>query len=171
VSIKINGKEVAHTRNRSKSKFSGKISAIAEKDVVVNGVEYRVVGSEIDISASKISVTLNEALPAGAKIEVHLVADFDARDGNDNYLLTPVGVDFEPEYETMVASPIMARVTASTLLQSQLTNELKLGFLGQALAIVQGKIFLEQTVRLLGEAKDLAEYSAREVTFDASRGV
>ncbi|RDF61078.1 hypothetical protein DV997_21495, partial [Acinetobacter baumannii] len=66
--------------------------------------------------------------------------------------------------------PIMARVTASTLFQSQLTNELKLGFLGQALAIVQGKIFLEQTVRLLGEAKDLAEYSAREVTFDASRG-
>ncbi|WP_372557368.1 hypothetical protein [Acinetobacter pittii] len=161
VSIKINGKEVAHTRNRSKSKFSGKISAIAEKDVVVNGVEYRVVGSEIDISASKISVTLNEALPVGAKIEVHLVADFDARDGNDNYLLTPVGVDFEPEYETLIASPIMARVTASTLLQSQLTNELKLGFLGQALAIVQGKIFLEQTVRLLGEAKDLAEYSAR----------
>ena len=39
------------------------------------------------------------------------------------------------------------------------------------LSIVQGKIFLEQTVRLLGEAKDLAEYSAREVTFDASRGV
>ncbi|EPF2489676.1 hypothetical protein ACSP9A_002206 [Acinetobacter baumannii] len=171
VSIKINGKEVAHTRNRTKSKITGKISAIAEKNVVVNGVEYRVIGSEIDISASKISVTLNEALPDGAKVEVHLVADFDARDGNNNYLLTPVGVDFEPEYETMVASPIMARVTASTLLQSQLTNELKLGFLGQALAIVQGKIFLEQTVRLLGEAKDLAEYSAREVTFDASRGV
>ncbi|MDO8935249.1 hypothetical protein Q7G06_05090 [Acinetobacter baumannii] len=171
VSIKINGKEVAHTRNRSKSKFSGKISAIAEKNVFVNGVEYRVVGSEIDLNASKISVTLNEALPAGAKVEVHLVADFDARDGNGNFLMTPVGVDFEPEYENLVASPIMAQVTAATLLQTQLNNELKLGFLGQALAIIQGKVFLEQTVRLLGEAKDLAEYSGHEITFDASRGV
>ncbi|MBE2171028.1 hypothetical protein IIQ44_03805 [Acinetobacter oleivorans] len=171
VSIKINGKEVAHTRNRTKSKLTGKISAIAEKDIVINGVEYRVVGSEIDITASKISVTLNQALPAGAKVEVYLVADFDARDGNNNYLMIPVGVDFEPEYENLVASPIMAQVTLSTLLQSQVNNELKLGFLGQALAIVQGKIFLEQTVRLLGEAKDLAEYSKREVTFDASRGV
>ncbi|MDT1883340.1 hypothetical protein FPK44_21875, partial [Acinetobacter baumannii] len=93
-------------------------------------------------------------LPAGAKVEVHLVADFDARDGNGNFLMTPVGVDFEPEYENLVASPIMAQVTAATLLQTQLNNELKLGFLGQALAIIQGKVFLEQTVRLLGEAKD-----------------
>lgn len=171
VSIKINGKEVAHTRNRTKSKVSGKIAAVAEKEVLINGVEYRVSGSEIDISASKISVTLNQALPAGAKVEVYLVADFDARDGNGNYLMTPVGVDFEPEYENLVASPIMAQVTAATLLQTQLNNELKLGFLGQALAIIQGKVFLEQTVRLLGEAKDLAEYSGHEITFDASRGV
>ncbi|OCT19154.1 hypothetical protein A8G88_07690 [Acinetobacter baumannii] len=36
---KRKGKEVAHTRNRTKSKITGKMAAIAEKNVVVNGGE------------------------------------------------------------------------------------------------------------------------------------
>ena len=171
ISIRINGKEVAHTRNRTKSKLAGVISAIAEKKAKLNGVEYSVAASSINIDTSTISVTLNQALPNGAKLEVFLVADFDARDSENKFKLTPVGASLVPEYENLVSSPIVTQIRASHLLVNQLTNELNLGFVGTALSIMQGKIFIEQTVRLLGEGKERALYNEREYTFDASRGV
>lgn len=171
VSIRIRGKEVAHTRNRSKSKFTGQISAIAEKAAKIAGIEYKVTASAIDLDASTISVTLNQALPSGVKAEVFLVADYDARDGSNKFKLDPVGVSIAPEYETMVSSPIVTQIRASKLLVNQVTNELNVGFVGTALALMQGKIYLEQTVRLLGEGKERAQYNGREFTFDASRGV
>lgn len=171
ISIRINGKEVAHTRNRSKSKLAGQISAIAEKKALIAGTEYSVAGSAINLDTSEISVTLNQALPAGAKLEVFLVADFDARDNSNKFKLEPVGVSIAPDYESLVSSPIVTQIRASKLLVNQVTNELKVGFVGTAVALMQGKIYLEQTVRLLGEGKERALYNEREYTFDASRGV
>lgn len=171
ISIRINGKEVAHTRNRSKSKLAGQISAIAEKKAVIAGTEYTVAGSAINLDTSEISVTLNQALPAGAKLEVFLVADFDARDNSNKFKLEPVGVSIAPDYDSLVSSPIVTQIRASKLLVNQVTNELNVGFVGTAVALMQGKIYLEQTVRLLGEGKERALYNEREYTFDASRGV
>ena len=171
VSIRINGKEVAHTRNRSKSKLSGQISAIAEKKAVIAGTEYTVAGSAINLDTSEISVTLNQALPAGAKLEVFLVADFDARDNSNKFKLEPVGVSIAPDYDSLVSSPIVTQIRASKLLVNQVANELNVGFVGTAVALMQGKIYLEQTVRLLGEGKERALYNEREYTLDASRGV
>ncbi|NNP70391.1 hypothetical protein [Acinetobacter sp. Ac_5812] len=171
ISIRINGKEVAHTRNRSKSKLAGQISAIAEKKAVIAGTVYSVTASTINLDTSAISVTLNQALPAGAKLEVFLIADYDARDNNNKFKLEPVGVSIAPDYETLVSAPIVTQIRGSKLLVNQLTNELNVGFVGTALSLMQGKIYLEQTVRLLSEGKERAIYNEREFTFDASRGV
>lgn len=171
VSLRINGKEVAHTRNRGKSKLSGQISAIAEKSAFIAGVEYKVTASTINLDTSAISVTVNTALPVGVKLEVFLVTDYDARDGSNKFKLEPVGVSMEPDYETLTSAPIVTQIRASKLLMNQVTNELNLGFVGTATALMQGKIYLEQTVRLLGEGKERAVYNEREFTFDASRGV
>lgn len=171
ISIRINGKEVAHTRNRSKSKLSGQISAIAEKSAKIAGVEYKVTASTINLDTSVISVTLDQALPNGAKLEVFLVADHDARDNSNKFKLDPVGVSISTDYETLVSSPIVTQIRASKLLVNQITNELNVGFVGTALSLMQGKIYLEQTVRLLGEGKERAIYNERDFTFDASRGV
>lgn len=171
ISIRINGKEIAHTRNRNKSKLSGTIQAIAEKSVKINGTEYKANNVSINLDTSTISVTLNSALPSGAKLEVYLVADFDALDNNGHHILTPPGVSLEPEYETMVSSSVAMQITASELMQAQVSNELNIGFVGMALSIMQGKLYLEQTRRLLEEGKDTALMNERTVTFDASRGV
>ena len=171
ISIRINGKEVAHTRNRSKSKLTGQISAIAEKSAKIAGVEYKVTASSINLDTSVISVTLDQALPNGAKLEVFLVADYDARDNANKYKLDPVGVSIMADYETLVSSPIVTQIRASKLLINQITSELNVGFIGTALSLMQGKIYLEQTVRLLGEGKERAQYNEREFTFDVSRGV
>ena len=171
ISIRINGKEVAHTRNRSKSKLAGQISAIAEKSAKIAGIEYSVTASTINLDDSTISVTFNQALPNDVKAEVFLVADYEAKDVNNKFKLDPVGISISPEYETMVSSPIVTQIRASKLLVNQITNELNIGFVGTALSLMQGKIYLEQTVRLLGEGKERAQYNDREFTFDASRGV
>lgn len=171
ISIRINGKEVAHTRNRSKSKLAGQISAIAEKSAKIAGAEYSVTASTINLDDSTISVTFNQALPNDVKAEVFLVADYEAKDVNNKFKLDPVGISISPEYETMVSSPIVTQIRASKLLVNQITNELNIGFVGTALSLMQGKIYLEQTVRLLGEGKERAQYNDREFTFDASRGV
>lgn len=171
ISIRINGKEVAHTRNRSKSKLAGQISAIAEKSAKIAGNEYSVAASTINLDDSTISVTFNQVLPNDVKAEVFLVADYEAKDVNNKFKLDPVGISISPEYETMVSSPIVTQICASKLLVNQITNELNIGFVGTALSLMQGKIYLEQTVRLLGEGKERAQYNDREFTFDASRGV
>ncbi|MGA4742458.1 hypothetical protein ACPC5Q_03715 [Acinetobacter junii] len=171
VSIRIHGKEVAHTRNRSKSKLTGQISAIAEKSAKIAGIEYKVIASSINLDTSVISVTLDQELPSGVKVEAFLVADYDARDNSNKFKLNPVGVSMAVDYESMVSSPIVAQIRASKLLMNQITNELNVGFVGTALSLMQGKIYLEQTVRLLGEGKERAQYNEREYIFDASRGV
>jgi phenylpyruvate tautomerase PptA (4-oxalocrotonate tautomerase family) len=162
ISIRINGKEVAHTRNRSKSKLAGQISAIAEKSAKIAGNEYSVAASTINLDDSTISVTFNQVLPNDVKAEVFLVADYEAKDVNNKFKLDPVGISISPEYETMVSSPIVTQIRASKLLVNQITNELNIGFVGTALSLMQGKIYLEQTVRLLGEGKERAQYNDRE---------
>jgi hypothetical protein len=171
VSIRIGGKEVAHTRNRSKSKLGGSISATAEKTANIGGEEYSVTSNNINLDTSAISVTLNKALPDGIKLEVCSIADFDARDTSNKFKMEPVGVSMEPEYETLVSAPIVTQIRASKLLVNQISSELNVGFVGTALGLMQGKIYLEQTIRLLGEGKDRALYNGREFTFDAARGV
>ena len=71
----------------------------------------------------------------------------------------------------LVSAPIMTQIRASKLLVNQISSELNVGFVGTALGLMQGKIYLEQTIRLLGEGKDRALYNGRDFTFDASRGV
>lgn len=173
ISFRINGKEVANTRNRSKSKVTGTIAADIDADGIdILGTNYVVSASTINIDTSAISVTLNSALPAGAKLEAVLVADFQARDSQKNFKITPVGVDILPEYTTLIAAAFNCQVTAGQDLQIQLSNELNIGFIGSALAILQSKIYLEQTVRLLQEGKERAVLNGRDVyKFDMSRSV
>lgn len=172
VSVKINGMEVGHTRDdRLLSVDKGQISLIPnQKGVKVGDTVYKVTASNINLDNSSISVTLDGALPNGASIEVALVANFEARDANKKFKLNPVGVSVEAEYDSLVAAPFSMRVNASYSTQSQLANELNLGFVGAALSIMQGKFFLEQTVRLLKEIRERAILNGRGY-FDMSRGV
>lgn len=172
ISIRINGKEVAHTRgDRSLSVEKGTISAnVGRLKVKIQNVEYKVVDSAISIDNSTISVTLNSMLPPEAKLEVFLIANFDAKDANKAYKIKPVGVSIEPEYNEIQAAPFVNLVTLSYNTQNQLANELGIGFVGAALGTLQGKLFLEQNIRLLTEGKERAIMNGRVEVFDYTRG-
>lgn len=172
VSIRVNGVEIAHTRNNPDlSVLKGVISAVPKKGVELGGVTYKVVSSTIDIDNSSITVELNQALPAGAHLEAYLVADFDAKDANKQFKMTPVGVSLATEQDSIQAVPIINRVTVNVNANNQFANELGTGLVGSALAHMQGKVWLEQTARLIREAKDRAIYNGRVKQFDATRGV
>ncbi|MFV0408827.1 MAG: hypothetical protein ACK5LJ_03740 [Paracoccus sp. (in: a-proteobacteria)] len=174
VSIRVNGIEVAHTRgDQDLSVSTGTISAMPKKGIVIDGTEYKVISSTIDIDNSKIDVEFNAALPSDAKVQVCLVADFNAKDANDTkaHKIHPVGLSYTAEYDTIQSVPMHNMITISYDSQNQLAQELGLGFTGVALAQMQGKVYLEQNVRLLGELYDRAIYNGRESVFDASRGV
>lgn len=174
VSIRINGKEVGHTRSdRGASVMSGIITAQPhQKKAVIKGTEYRLVSSSIDLDKSTISATFDKALPTDAVVEVALVADFDKKDAKGkDYLIDPVGVSFVPDYDDIQAVPSTQQIHLNFNVQSQLANELGFGFMATALASIQGKMFLEQNIRLLGECKDRALYNERVSTFDITRGV
>lgn len=174
VSIRINGIEVAHTRaDQSSSVASGIVTAMPKRGVLIRGIgtEYKVISSEINVDTSEISVTLNEKIPEDAIIEVALVVDFDAKNAQKQHKINPVGLSLKPEYDNIQSVPIQNRITLSYTTQNQLASELGLGFVGAALVAIQGKVFLEQNLRLLGEGKERAQYNGREYTFDASRSV
>ncbi|ENV14248.1 hypothetical protein F965_00491 [Acinetobacter schindleri NIPH 900] len=172
VSVRINGKEVAHSRgDRNLGVQSGTIALTAtNRKAIIGGAEYKVVDSAVNLDTKAISVTLNNALPEGAVIEVYLVADFDAKDANKNHILNPVGVSLAPEYDEIQSVPFVNQITVSFNVQNQIANELGFGFIGSALASMQGKVFLEQNIRLLSEGKERAVYNGRNQTFDVSRG-
>lgn len=172
VSIRVNGKEVAHTRDEHQNSVTSGVLVAKSKPngVTLAGAKYVVTASAINLTDKTISVTFDKALPVGAKVEVFLVADFNAKE-NRNFILTPVGLAIDPEFDSIQSVPIVGRITLPHTLQNQLANELGLGFVGSALAHMQGKVFLEQNVRLLGEAKERAKLSGHTSVFDASRGV
>ena len=173
ISVRVNGVEIANTfEDRLRSVEKGTLTVVAKPaGITIAGTLYKVVDSLINVDTSEISITLNAALPVGAKLEVALVANYDVRTTDrKSHKINPVGVSMEFEYDSVTAAPVNMRINASYNLQSQLSNELGLGFVGAALTIMQQKFYLEQTVRLLKEAKERAEQNGRGY-FDASRGV
>lgn len=174
ISIRLNGHELAHTRDRSKSKTSGTITAIAkEHGVTIGSTTYTLTGSAINLDTGAISVTLSGAIPNGAVLSVHLVADWQAKDPTTQLnKLQPCGIDIETEHDSVIAASVRMSIGVTVESINQMASELGLGFVGNCIALMQGKYFLEQNTRLLREAKSRAKLSAGwTLTFDASRGV
>lgn len=175
VSIRLNGRELAHTRERSKSVTSGVITAIAkEQGVTIGNTTYKLTGSSISVGTGEISVTLNNAIPNGAVLSVHLVADWEAKDPANPKAnkLNPCGIDITEEHDSVIAANVRMAITVSIESINQMAYELGLGFVGNVVALMQGKYFLEQNTRVLRDGKKLAELSGwTPKVFDASRGV
>lgn len=172
VSIRVNGKEVGHTRNRDNNKKGGSVSitAVSEPSYEIGGVEVKLASGTANLDTKLINVTFTEELPAGAVVEAMVVLDFELEE-NDKPVILPPGVDITTDYGSVYASPHRTRLTASIDSITQMANEMNVGFVGAALAIVQGKFYLEQAIALLQEAKERAEYNGRSYDFRANRGV
>ena len=171
VSIRVNGVELANSALRREEDRKGSFTLIPKGSIFIAGVEYKVVGSDVDFDAHTVQVTFNTPLPDGVTVYAHLVLDYERKDANKNRLIPLAGVSIKPEYGELLAAPVHFEIEANINTLTQVANELNVGFVAAALAILQGKFYLEQSARLLIEGRDRAVANGRTVTFDASRGV
>ena len=172
VRIFVSGVEVANDRSRKNAKQSGTHSLTAIPDIVIASTAVAVSAGTVNLDTHLISVTFAAPLPVGAVVHVDVVFDFERNDLTTGQPIIQLpGVDIETEHDVVLASPSRFQIKASIDAITQMSNELNVGFMGAALSIAQNKFYLEQTLRLLHEGKDRAEYNGRVYGFDASRGV
>lgn len=171
VRIFVNGVEVANDRHRTNSKQSGTHSLTAIPDITIASTAISVSAGTVNLDNHSISVTFAAPLPVGAVVHADVVFDFERNDAATGQPIIQVpGVDIVTEHDVVLASPSRFRIKASLDSITQMSNELNIGFMGAALSIAQNKFYLEQTVRLLREGKERAQYNQRVHQFDASRG-
>ncbi len=174
VSIRLNGIEIAHTRNEHEnSTQKGIVSAkIKKAKVTIAGVEYSVVSANANMDERSVSVQFDKALPdTGVLLLAHLTIDYDAKDENNNFINYPAGVAQSVTWDSIQSAPDQFGVTLLRTLINQFVNEINLGLLATAMSMLQGKYFLEQTCRLYRDAKTIAQYNQDKIyQFDMSRG-
>lgn len=169
VAVLVNGVEVANDFNRANSKTSGTHNLIPVEGVVLpNG---GTVTGTVNLTSHTVTVTFSEALETTDEVTVEFVLDYERTDNAGNPILQPPGVNFETEYNRVTAAPWRARVKATLDVQTQLANEMNVGFIPVALGQLQQRFYIEQNQRLLKQGKRRAKKNGRVYGFDASRGV
>ncbi|MDR6630395.1 hypothetical protein J2X86_002450 [Acinetobacter lwoffii] len=163
------GDEQTHATSGS---TTGKLSVLAfdQDGVTLNGVAYKLISGYVDLDKDEVSITLDKALPADVKVIANVVANYEAKDANSNFILVPPGVEAKIEYQSVTARAIRAIYTASIDAITQMQNELGVDMRAAFVAVVIAKLMFEQNCRLLAEAKDRAVGIGSVRELDLSRG-
>lgn len=171
VRILVNGLEVAHDRYKGHAVKAGASALVAVEDVTIGVTPVLVASGNANLTTHLITVTFDDTLPVGAVVTAEVIFDFERKGTDGKGILTPPGVDIDLVGESLYATPMRALVTATIDAITQMRNELGLDPRAAAMSMVQGKFYLEETVRLLKASKQRAVSSDRTVSFDGSRGV
>ena len=170
VSIRVNGVEVANDRSRANTKKSGTTAMTPIQGVEIGGTAVLVTSGTANLDTGVITAVFAAPLPVGAVVTAHVIFDYERKDAEGKLILSPPSVDMAVEYASVLASAARAVIEASIDAITQLANELNVPFMAAALALIQNKYYLEQTVRLLDEGRERAENNGRTAEFDMSRG-
>lgn len=171
VRILVDGVEVAHDRYKAHPTKTGTSDLISKGDVTVGAATVKVNSGTANLSTGLISATFDAALPVGAVVTAEVIFDYERKGTDGRPVLTPPGVDISLDGESLYATPMRALVTATIDAITQMRNELGIDARAAAMGIVQGKFYLEETVRLLKAAKQRALGTSATAQFDGSRGV
>lgn len=171
VRILVNGIEVAHDRYKAHPTKTGTSMLVGVDGVVIDSTAVKVDSGSAVLSTSLITATFHAALPAGAVVTAEVVFDFERKGNDGKPLITPPGIDIDLSGASLYATPTRALVTATIDSITQMRNELGIDPRAAAMGMVQGKFYLEETLRLLKACKQRATASGRVFSFDASRGV
>lgn len=172
--IVVGGQYVANDEqsNQSGGKTSGQFNLYpADIDGFdIGGTPVKVASGSVNLTTDEITITFDTAIPAGVSVKAEVVANFEAKDANGDYILQAPSVDTRNEYSVVNAYPIRAIYTATIDAITQMQNELGVDVRAAFIAVVIGKLMLEQTCRLLRGARDLAEGLGQAREVDLSRG-
>lgn len=173
-SVSVGGIYVAedHSGHATSSMKTGTLQLVAAdtEGFKIGATTYKVTAGTTNIGTDTISITFDTAIPAGVDVIASVVGDYEAVDNENKPILTPPGSDVKLEYAVIHAYPIRALYTASIDAITQLQNELGVDQRAAFVAIVISKLMLEQTTRLLTDARKRARGTGRERKVDILRG-
>lgn len=146
------------------------IYAFDREGIELNGVIYKLVTGVVNLDNDTVSITLDKALPADIKVIANVVANYEAKDAQNNPILTAPSVDAQLDYASVTAYAIRAKYTATIDALTQMQNELGVDMRAAFVAVVIAKLMFEQTCRLLSDAKKRAIGTGLVRELDLSRG-
>lgn len=167
--LALAGDEQAHS---SSSSTTGELPVLAfdQQGIEIGGVVYKLVSGKVNLDTDTITITLDTALPADVKVIANVVANYEAKDNNNHYILTAPNVDAQLDYQSVSARAIRAQYTATIDALTQMQNELGVDMRAAFVAVVIAKLMFEQNCRLLGDAKARAIGIGSVRELDLSRG-
>lgn len=171
VSILVNGVLVA--TDKSTASNQSNLSTL----VVVPNLKLKVGNAEVQLSgAATVNYATNEidigflnALPADAEVTATVFADYE-RELNGVVSIQEPGLNIVTEKGDLNAYAIRSSYTATIDAITQMQAELGVDVRASLIALVSGKLILEQNMRLLGRAKRIAKANKLVYLADISRG-
>lgn len=146
------------------------IYAYDRDGITLDGVVYKLVSGTVNLDTDTVTIVLDTALPADIKVIANVVANYEAKDANNNKILTAPSVDAQLDYAAVTAYGIRAQYTASIDAITQMQNELGVDMRAAFVAVVIAKLMFEQSCRLLSDAKARAVGSGLIRELDLTRG-
>lgn len=138
--------------------------------IKLGGVVYKLISGVVNLDTDTVSITLDKALPADVKVIANVVANYEAKNDQNQYILSAPSVDAELDYGSVTAYAIRAIYTATIDALTQMQNELGVDMRAAFVAVVIAKLMFEQTCRLLSDAKKRAMGAGLVRELDLSRG-
>lgn len=146
------------------------IYAYDRDGITLDGVVYKLVSGTVNLDTDTVTIVLDKALAADIKVIANVVANYEAKDANNNKILTAPSVDAQLDYAAVTAYGIRAQYTASIDAITQMQNELGVDMRAAFVAVVIAKLMFEQSCRLLSDAKARAVGSGLIRELDLTRG-
>lgn len=173
-SISVGGQFVANDehRNVSGGATTGEYPILADNNesFLVGDTVIKLTSGKVNLGTDTITVVFDTAIPEGVSVKATVVANYEAKDANGNYILTAPSLDTRNTYGYVTAYPIRAIYTATIDAITQMQNELGVDARAAFVAVVVAKLMLEQNCRLLKQARELAVGAGLQREIDLSRG-
>ncbi|MCU4320678.1 hypothetical protein [Acinetobacter bereziniae] len=145
--------------------------SLSQNGVTLAGESYKLVQGKVTLGKTgEITVTFDKAIPDDVAVIANVVADYEARDASNNYILSAPSVDAKLEYSSVTAYAIRSIYTATIDALTQMQNELGVDMRSAFIALVISKLMLEQNCRLLRQARDRAIGQGSQRGVDLTRG-
>lgn len=170
VGILVNGVLVATDKlSASSNSQTASLIKVPNLSLTVGGVVVDIANGTVNYGNNTVSLSFVNALPADTVVSATMFADYE-REVNGQYILQEPSLDIVTEKGDLSAYSIRSSYTATIEAITQMQAELGVDVRASLIALVSGKLQLEQNMRLLSRAKRIAIANGLTFEADISRG-
>mgnify|MGYP001554673064 CR=1 FL=1 len=172
VSILVNGVLVAMDKSTASSASStSTLVQVHNLTLKVGNVDVQLSGvASVNYATNQIDINFLNALPADVEVTATVFADYERETANGQPAIQEPSLNIVTEKGDLNAYAIRSSYTATVDAITQMQAELGVDVRASLIALVSGKLTLEQNMRLLSRAKRIATANGLVYEADISRG-